>query len=68
MKGKVRWFNRKKRYGFIEGEDGEEYFVHESKLTPGLTILDNDQVSFKPITTDRGKQAENVTLVEASSE
>ncbi|MBW2999464.1 cold shock domain-containing protein, partial [Candidatus Woesearchaeota archaeon] len=32
MEGTVKWFNSKKGYGFIEGDDGEDYFVHESVL------------------------------------
>ena len=27
MKGKVKWFDGKKGYGFITGEDGKEVFV-----------------------------------------
>jgi CspA family cold shock protein len=29
-KGKVKWFDKKKRYGFIESEDGMDFFVHSS--------------------------------------
>ena len=68
MQGTVKWFNRKKAYGFIEGEDGQEYFVHQSALAPGTFIRDNDTVEFEPAESDRGKQAQNVTLVQKASE
>jgi len=68
MQGTVKWYNRKKAYGFIEGEDGQEYFVHKSALAEGTFIRDNDTVSFEPAESDRGKQAQNVTLVQKASE
>ena len=32
MNGKVKWFNNKKGYGFITGEDDKDYFLHFSKI------------------------------------
>jgi len=62
MEGRVKWFNSKKGYGFIEGNDGEDYFVHESSLPPGAFLRENDQVTFEPVQTERGKQAQKVVL------
>ena len=68
MEGKVKWFNRQKGYGFIEGDDGEEYFVHYSALAEGSFIRDNDKVSFESADSDRGRQAKHVVLLQKGSE
>lgn len=68
MNGEVKFFNRKKGFGFIKGEDEKEYFVHFSALTEGTMINDNDKVSFEPAESDRGLQAQNVSLAQGGSE
>ena len=68
MEGTVKWFNIKKGYGFIDGDDGESYFVHYSALAQGKFLKENDKVSFEPVETDKGRQAQNVTLLEKGSE
>lgn len=61
MKGKVKFFNGSKGFGFILGEDGKEYFVHVTGLTEGTKIGDNDAVTFDVVQGDRGPKAVNVT-------
>jgi CspA family cold shock protein len=68
MEGTVKWFNRTKGFGFILGEDGNEYFVHSSAIAQGTFIRDNDRVSFEAAESERGKQAQNVTLLQKGSE
>lgn len=68
MEGTVKWFNSKKGYGFIQGEDGQEYFVHFSALGKGTFLRENDVVSFEAAENERGKQAKNVVLVSKGSE
>ena len=68
MEGNVKWFNRQKGYGFIQGEDDKEYFVHYSALAEGTFIRDNDIVAFEAAETDKGIQAKNVTLVKKASD
>ena len=62
MKGIVKFFNNMKNYGFIQGEDGEDYFVHSSAVEDGVTLEDNDPVIFDGEKGDRGLKAENVRL------
>lgn len=61
-KGTVKWFNQKKGYGFISGEDGKDYFVHFSGIAKeGFKSLDqNQEVTFDVSTNDKGEIAVNV--------
>lgn len=68
MEGSVKWFDRKKGFGFIKGDDGEDYFVHHTVLKQGSFLRDNDRVSFEPVEGERGKQAKDVTLLQKGSE
>jgi CspA family cold shock protein len=61
MKGKVKFFNVAKGFGFIAGEDGEEYFVHLTGLVEGTSITENDEVSFEVEQGDRGPKAVKVS-------
>jgi len=60
MKGTVKFFNVMKRFGFIAGEDGKEYFVHKSGLKEGTILQENDAVTFDVEEGDRGPKASNV--------
>ncbi|MBI2575511.1 cold shock domain-containing protein [Candidatus Woesearchaeota archaeon] len=61
MKGKVKFYNEGKRFGFIAGEDGKEYFVHSSGLTAGVSIREGDSVTFDVEQGDKGPKASNVS-------
>jgi len=61
MKGTVKFFNEMKGFGFIAGEDGKEYFVHQTGLGEGVTLHENDSVAFDVEEGDRGPKAVNVT-------
>ena len=60
--GTVKFYNKKKGFGFIAGDDGNEYFVHITGIKSGVTLNDNDKVSFDVVQGDRGPKAENVEL------
>ena len=60
MKGTVKFFNGMKGFGFIAGEDGKEYFVHKSGLKEGVTLNENDAVTFDVEEGDKGPKAANV--------
>jgi cold shock protein len=67
MNGKVKFFNVTNKFGFINGEDGKQYFVHISGLSPGTRITENDDVVFDVVQGDRGPKAENVKKSGSSS-
>lgn len=62
MNGQVKWFNADKGFGFISGEDNNEYFAHFSQIqSDGYRQLDeNEYVTFDVEQGDRGPQAVNI--------
>lgn len=66
MLGKVKWFSKQKGYGFIEGENGQDIFVHFSSIKgDGFRTLEEGQgVEFDVIQGARGEQASNVVNVQ----
>lgn len=59
VEGKVKFFNSMKRFGFISGDDGQDYFVHQSGIEGG-TLNEGDRVSFEVTQGDRGPKADKV--------
>tara|TARA_B110000263_G_scaffold5820_1_gene5022 strand:+ start:392 stop:601 length:210 start_codon:yes stop_codon:yes gene_type:complete len=60
LKGRVKWFNGKKGYGFIEREDKEkDVFVHASSVREsGIKFLnENDELTFEVEEGDKGLAA-----------
>lgn len=69
MRGKVKWFNNEKGYGFIECNDLEDIFVHYSAINKDgyKTLKEGDIVDFKLIETSKGLQAIDVSTAELTT-
>jgi len=65
--GKVKWFNAEKGFGFIEGTDGKDVFVHFSAINMEgyKTLNEGAPVTYELINSEKGLQATNVKLSEA---
>ena len=63
MKGTVKWFNNRKGYGFIQGENGIEVFIHRNELILGTTIDKNDRVEYGIKKSEKGPEAIDVKKI-----
>ncbi len=66
--GSVKWFSSKKGYGFITRESGEDIFVHFKaiEMEGYKTLNQGDDVIFQVGDSDKGLEAQNVALKQAS--
>mgnify|MGYP001614448468 CR=1 FL=1 len=61
MKGKIKFFNESKGFGFIVGEDGKDYFVHSTGLNSGVSVSEGDAVTFEVEKGEKGPKASKVS-------
>lgn len=65
-RGRVKWFNENKGYGFIEQEDGSgDVFVHFTAIQEEgfKTLTEGQEVEFEIVQGEKGLQAANVVKV-----
>ena len=63
LKGKVKWFNQSKGYGFISHDGGDDLFVHFSEIQGDgfKTLAENQDVEFEMGDGEKGPVAKVVT-------
>ena len=63
-KGKVKWYNEIKGYGFIESENNDDIFVHKTGLIDShIGLQNNQEVVFETKQSEKGLIAINVKSV-----
>jgi len=69
MEGTIRWFNRKKGFGFIAGQMGPDVFVHFTAVEGGQvdSLRQGDMVEFELVQGEKGPKAARVIRKDESA-
>ena len=62
ISGTIKMWKEVEGWGFIEGDDGDDYFVNITNVRIGQKLLINVRVKFDVTQGHRGPEAENVCL------
>ncbi len=62
--GEVRWFNKKKGYGFVQMKyEDRDIFLHHSEIIEKFIPKESDIISFQIVDGEKGLKAKNITKV-----
>ena len=67
MRGRIKRFIEDKGYGFITGEDGQDYFFHISQVRDMVEIKNWMIVNFDIVDGKKGKNAVNIRVSEQNN-
>ena len=62
ISGTIKIWKDREGWGFIEGDNGEDYYINIANVRRGQIISVNSRVKFDIFQGQRGPEAENVTL------
>ena len=62
-KGKVKWFDSVKNYGFIASDSGKDLFVHGSEVQETENLVEGNEVEFEITTGSKGEKATKVKRI-----
>jgi CspA family cold shock protein len=63
-RGLVKWYNHRKRYGFLVRRDHPEIFAHSSDLQGARSLRPGDLVEFIVSMSERGPVAKEITVID----
>ena len=65
LTGRIKHLERSKGWGFIEAEDGDDYFFNVSNVRPGQDLRLGDSVKFDYRESSRGPSAVNILKIKS---
>ena len=66
--GTIKWYDKKKGYGFIAYNNGPDIFLHYTNLATQATVInDGDQVSFDITKGEKGLRADQVAITQQTA-